>query len=143
MGYYHWNHDHGRRDDLASILIQPSPDVRRPYRSWVSLLLGRNVSAYIQTEAKKNTLCLHRVGNGINTTAAPIWQTETSKAQWRGKLVILEMMMNIAGFSLVNWINYGLSFRGGSIAWRFPLAFQFIFIFILWGTVPWLPESPR
>ncbi|KAJ9151858.1 general substrate transporter [Pleurostoma richardsiae] len=83
------------------------------------------------------------VGNGINTTAAPIWQTETSKAQWRGKLVILEMMMNIAGFSLVNWINYGLSFRGGSIAWRFPLAFQFIFIFILWGTVPWLPESPR
>ena len=26
---------------------------------------------------------------------------------------------------------------------RFPLAFQFIFIFILFGTVPWLPESPR
>jgi hypothetical protein len=23
------------------------------------------------------------------------------------------------------------------------LAFQFIFIFILYGTVPWLPESPR
>ena len=26
---------------------------------------------------------------------------------------------------------------------RFPLAFQFFFIFILYGTVPWLPESPR
>lgn len=24
-----------------------------------------------------------------------------------------------------------------------PLAFQFIFIFILYATVPWLPESPR
>lgn len=53
------------------------------------------------------------------------------------------MMMNIAGFTLVNWINYGLSFLGGSVAWRFPLAFQFVFIFILYATVPWLPESPR
>ncbi|KKY16585.1 putative mfs sugar [Diplodia seriata] len=82
-------------------------------------------------------------GNGINTATAPIWQTETSQAKWRGNLVILEMVMNIAGFALVNWINYGLSFRGGSVAWRFPLAFQFSFIFILWATVPWLPESPR
>lgn len=84
-----------------------------------------------------------RIGNGINTATAPIWQTETAQAKWRGKLVILEMAMNIAGFSLVNWINYGLSFVEGSVAWRFPLAFQFVFIFILFGTVPWLPESPR
>ncbi|KAL1627520.1 hypothetical protein SLS56_006344 [Neofusicoccum ribis] len=35
---------------------------------------------------------------------------------------------------MVNWINYGLSFRGGSVAWRFPLAFQFFFIIILWAT---------
>ncbi|RSM10839.1 hypothetical protein CEP52_003329 [Fusarium oligoseptatum] len=83
------------------------------------------------------------IGNGINTATAPIWQTETAQAKWRGKLVILEMAMNIAGFSLVNWINYGLSFVEGSVAWRFPLAFQFVFIFILFGTVPWLPESPR
>ncbi|KAJ6181322.1 hypothetical protein N7519_011783 [Penicillium mononematosum] len=83
------------------------------------------------------------VGNGINTATAPIWQTETSQTKWRGKLVILDMMMNIAGFCLVNWINYGLSFAGGSVAWRFPLAFQFFFFFILWSTTPWLPESPR
>ncbi|EMR61752.1 putative mfs sugar protein [Eutypa lata UCREL1] len=83
------------------------------------------------------------LGNGINTATAPIWQTETSKATWRGKLVILEMWMNIAGFAMVQWINYGLSFAGGSVAWRFPIAFQFFFIFILYATVPWLPESPR
>lgn len=51
--------------------------------------------------------------------------------------------MNIFGFMLVNWINYGFSFIGGGVAWRFPLAFQFIFIFLLYATVPWLPESPR
>ncbi|KAK7221412.1 hypothetical protein V2G26_009415 [Clonostachys chloroleuca] len=83
------------------------------------------------------------IGNGINTATAPIWQTETAQAKWRGKLVILEMAMNIAGFCLVNWLNYGLSFVDSSVSWRFPLAFQFVFIFILFATVPWLPESPR
>ncbi|CAD0022586.1 unnamed protein product [Aureobasidium pullulans] len=60
------------------------------------------------------------IGNGINTSTAPVWQGETSKASWRGKLVIIE-----------------------SVSWRVPLAFQFIFIVILYATVPWLPESPR
>ncbi|PYI06962.1 MFS general substrate transporter [Aspergillus sclerotiicarbonarius CBS 121057] len=61
------------------------------------------------------------IGNGINTTTAPVWQTETSTARWRGRLVIFEMLMNLAGYCLVNWINYGLSFHGGSVAWRFPM----------------------
>lgn len=83
------------------------------------------------------------VGNGLNTATAPVWQTETSPTRWRGKLVVLEMMMNIFGFMLVNWINYGLSFVGGALAWRLPLALQFAFIVVLFATVPWLPESPR
>ncbi|THW07841.1 general substrate transporter [Aureobasidium pullulans] len=83
------------------------------------------------------------IGNGINTATAPIWQTETAPARLRGKLVILEMMTNVGGFMIVNWINYGLSFVASSIQWRLPLAVQFIFIFVLFATVPWLPESPR
>lgn len=50
---------------------------------------------------------------------------------------------NIFGYVIVSWINYGLSFVGGAIVWRLPLALQFVFIFILWSTTPWLPESPR
>ncbi|CZR58235.1 probable sugar transporter [Phialocephala subalpina] len=83
------------------------------------------------------------IGNGLNTSTAPVWQSETSKASWRGKLVVIEMVLNIAGFSLSNWMTYGFSFVGGPISWRFPLAFQLIFIVILFATVPWLPESPR
>lgn len=83
------------------------------------------------------------IGNGINTATAPVWQGETSKASWRGKLIVIEMIMNIAGFSLSNWITFGFSFLSGGITWRFPLAFQFVFIIILFATVPWLPESPR
>lgn len=51
--------------------------------------------------------------------------------------------MNVAGFSLSNWMTYGFSFLEGSIAWRFPIAFQLVFSIILFCTVPWLPESPR
>ncbi|KJA15880.1 hypothetical protein HYPSUDRAFT_47932 [Hypholoma sublateritium FD-334 SS-4] len=83
------------------------------------------------------------IGNGINTATAPVWQSETSKPTWRGKLVVFEMIMNIAGFSLSNWMTYGFSFASGSIAWRFPIAFQLVFSVILFVTVPWLPESPR
>ncbi|RDW91866.1 putative sugar transporter-1 [Coleophoma crateriformis] len=83
------------------------------------------------------------LGNGINTSTAPVWQSETSKASWRGKLVVIEMILNIAGFSLSNWMTYGFSYVSGPISWRFPLAFQLIFIIILFATVPWLPESPR
>lgn len=62
---------------------------------------------------------------------------------WRGKLIVVELILNIAGFSLSNWITYAFSFLGGAVAWRIPLALQFIFIIILYCTVPWLPESPR
>ncbi|KAL8768628.1 MAG: hypothetical protein Q9209_005187 [Squamulea sp. 1 TL-2023] len=50
------------------------------------------------------------IGNGLNTATAPVWQAETSKAAWRGKLVVIEMILNIAGFSLSNWVTYGFSF---------------------------------
>ncbi|KAK3110746.1 hypothetical protein LTR53_014657 [Teratosphaeriaceae sp. CCFEE 6253] len=83
------------------------------------------------------------IGNGMNTATAPPWQAETSKASWRGKLIVIELILNIAGFSLSCWVTYGFSFIPGPIAWRIPLALQFIFIAILFGTVPWLPESPR
>ncbi|KAF2204556.1 sugar transporter [Delitschia confertaspora ATCC 74209] len=83
------------------------------------------------------------IGNGINTSTAPVWQVETSTANWRGKLVILEMALNIFGFMLSNWVNYGLYFAGGALSWRLPLALQFLFIVPLYFTVPWLPESPR
>jgi hypothetical protein len=83
------------------------------------------------------------IGNGINTATAPIWQTVTAQAKWRGKLVILDLGLNVGGYCIVNWINYGLSFHEGAIAWRLPISLQLIFIVVLLATVPWLPESPR
>ncbi|KAJ7187026.1 general substrate transporter [Mycena filopes] len=83
------------------------------------------------------------LGNGINTATAPVWQSETCKPSWRGKLVVFEMVMNIAGFSVSNWMTYGFSYVRGSASWRFPIAFQLVFSVIMLGTIPWLPDSPR
>ncbi|KAE8370158.1 major facilitator superfamily domain-containing protein [Aspergillus caelatus] len=65
------------------------------------------------------------IGNGINTATAPMWQGETSQAKWRGKLVVLELVMCIAGYSLSTWMTFAFSFLSGPVTWRFPLAFQF------------------
>ena len=108
------------------------------------MFVGRIVLGLVSlSPSSAAVLTPESVGNGINTATAPIWQTEISPAHLRGKLVMFEMLMNIVGFSMCNWINYGLSFAGGAVAWRFPLAFQFLFITALYVTVPWLPESPR
>lgn len=82
-------------------------------------------------------------GNGLNTASAPVWQSETNTPERRGPAIITAMILNIAGYSLSNWLTYGFSFLDGPVAWRFPLAFQLVFGIILLTTVPWLPESPR
>lgn len=57
--------------------------------------------------------------------------------------MVAELTATIFGYCVSCWINYGFAFSTTSLGWRFPLAFNFIFIFILYATVPWLPESPR
>lgn len=90
-----------------------------------SILLGTTVmsiGAILQISAYSTTQMIFGriiagLGNGLNTATAPVWQAETSKADWRGKLVIVEMILNIAGFSLSNWITYGFSYASGPITW--------------------------
>ena len=49
------------------------------------------------------------IGNGINTATAPPWQAETSKASWRGKLIVIELILNIAAFMISNCVTFGFS----------------------------------
>ncbi|KAL4804491.1 general substrate transporter [Aspergillus unguis] len=83
------------------------------------------------------------IGNGINSSTVAVWQTETAPARLKGKLVILQNALLLVGFSMSNWINYGLAFANGPVSWRFPLAFQLVFIIMIYLVIPWLPESPR
>ncbi|KAI9810486.1 MAG: hypothetical protein M1827_006262 [Pycnora praestabilis] len=83
------------------------------------------------------------LGTGMNTATAGVWQAETSKMRSRGKLVIIQMANCITGFSLSNWLTLGFSFAKGSVNWRFPLAFQIFFTFMIYAMCPFLPDSPR
>jgi MFS family permease len=116
-----------------------------------TILLGTSimlVGAVLQTSSYSvgqmmTARIISGIGNGFNSSTAPVWQTETATASLRGKLVILENVLLLVGFSLSNWLNYGFSFVQGPVSWRLPLAVQLLFIVSLLFLVPWLPESPR
>ncbi|KAH9888180.1 general substrate transporter [Xylariomycetidae sp. FL2044] len=83
------------------------------------------------------------IGNGGNTSTVPTWQSETSKSHKRGKLVMIEGALISGGIMVSNWVDLGFSRLDGSISWRFPLAFQCFFCFLILIFVGRLPESPR
>lgn len=83
------------------------------------------------------------LGNGGNTSTVPMWQSETCSAHKRGKLVMIEGALITGGITISYWVDLGLSFAPGSVAWRFPLAFQIVFCFFILAFVLGLPESPR
>lgn len=50
------------------------------------------------------------IGNGINTSTVPTWQSESAKSSDRGKLVMIEGSLITGGICLSYWINYGTFF---------------------------------
>jgi sugar porter (SP) family MFS transporter len=84
------------------------------------------------------------IGTGLNTTAIPMWQVETCKQSHRGRLVIMELVLNIGGIAVTSWMNYGFTFLPhNSVSWRFPLAFQCFWSMATFGLTIFMPESPR
>ncbi|KAF2170290.1 hypothetical protein M409DRAFT_64606 [Zasmidium cellare ATCC 36951] len=83
------------------------------------------------------------IGNGLNTSTVPTWQSETSKAHRRGQMVMIEGALITGGIMISYWIDFGLSFAPGSVSWRFPIAFQILFALVILAFVLPLPESPR
>ena len=82
-------------------------------------------------------------GNGMNTSTVPMWQSETSKSHRRGQLVMIEGTLIVFGVMISYWIDLGMSLAPGSVAWRFPIAFQIVLALIILSFILGLPESPR
>lgn len=84
------------------------------------------------------------LGNGLNTSTVPTWQSECSKSHRRGQLVMIEGSLITAGICISYWLDLGFSFlEPSTVSWRFPIAFQIIFAIIILVFVMMLPESPR
>ena len=83
------------------------------------------------------------IGNGFNTATIPIYQSELSKPETRGRLVNLEGSVIAVGTFIAYWVDFGLSYASGSVAWRLPIALQILFALVLLVGMIGLPESPR
>ncbi|KAK5942697.1 hypothetical protein PMZ80_005263 [Knufia obscura] len=83
------------------------------------------------------------LGNGMNTSTVPTWQSECSKSHRRGQLVMVEGALITGGIMISYWLDFALSFAPGQVAWRFPIAFQLVFAIIILTFILELPESPR
>ncbi|KAL3477091.1 general substrate transporter [Aspergillus californicus] len=83
------------------------------------------------------------IGNGMNSSTAPVYQSECAPASYRGALLTLQGTFTILGVVIAYWMDYGTSFTESSFQWRFPLAFQAIFAIFLVLQVIGLPETPR
>ncbi|KAM0803762.1 general substrate transporter [Usnea florida] len=84
------------------------------------------------------------VGNGINTVNVPVWQAESFKSHNRGALLIIQSALIAFGHPLSTFMGLASSqAEPSSFAWRWPIAFQGVFLVIILMTLPFLPESPR
>lgn len=84
------------------------------------------------------------IGNGLNTSTVPTWQSECSKSHRRGQLVMIEGALITGGICISYWLDFAFSFlEPSTVTWRFPIAFQIIFALIILAVVLGLPESPR
>lgn len=73
----------------------------------------------------------------------PVYQSEISAAENRGKLACIEFTGNIVGYASSVWIDYFASFIPSDLSWRIPLSVQCIIGLILAGGTLFIPESPR
>ncbi|MBW0490340.1 hypothetical protein O181_030055 [Austropuccinia psidii MF-1] len=82
-------------------------------------------------------------GVGFLSTIVPVYQSEISPAEHRGKLACIEFTGNICGYATSVWLDYFASFIESHWSWRFPLFFQSVIGTILAIGSLVIPESPR
>ncbi|WVW79773.1 hypothetical protein I302_101743 [Kwoniella bestiolae CBS 10118] len=95
-------------------------------------------------------MCIARVISGFGTghlnAIIPVWSSEVAEHDARGSILAFEFFLNIAGLAFAYWLEFVLKYTSGrsqSFIWRFPLAFQLVFLIILIGLFSFFPESPR
>ncbi|CAI7587366.1 unnamed protein product [Penicillium glandicola] len=84
------------------------------------------------------------LGVGGFTATIPMYVSESSGADARGRMVLLEGWFAIGGVALATWLEFGLYYvSDNSASWRFPIAFQGLFALVVVVCIMLLPESPR
>ncbi|KAJ5731199.1 general substrate transporter [Penicillium malachiteum] len=82
-------------------------------------------------------------GTGIKTSTVPMYQAEMCEGKTRGRLISSEVLFTAVGIVIAYWLDFGISYTDGAIAWRLPIAIQIFFAIFVIVLVFGLPESPR
>lgn len=128
---------------LIGIIIQATPF------ELGQLIFGRIFTGMTTASAVNDVACgwlIKDTGLGVGafTATVPMWVSECAKAEYRGRLVLLEGWFAIGGIVIATWIEFGLYYvKSSSVNWRFPIAFQALFAIVVITIVLLLPESPR
>ncbi|KAG6006535.1 hypothetical protein E4U21_006989 [Claviceps maximensis] len=118
----------------------------------VVLCGGAVMMAFADGEAALGMMLCARLicgmGVGVVSTCVPLYQSEVSPANERGKFVTLNHVGFIAGLAAGLWVGYGMTFWTSSEAgkywgWRLSMLMQLIPAIIFVAGLPFLPESPR
>lgn len=83
------------------------------------------------------------IGIGFVSSMSPVYLSECASSRIRGMLLAVGACCNVGCFCIANWIAYGLAHDNSAFQWRFPLAFQLIFFFLIVPILCMVPESPR
>ncbi|BGP22803.1 hypothetical protein JCM10295v2_001694 [Rhodotorula toruloides] len=86
------------------------------------------------------------LGTGALTGIVPVYCSEISGKESRGKTLGRVFVANYLGISVAYWLSFGLAFVDNGLSavrWRFLLAFQCIFAILLVAGIRLLPDSPR
>lgn len=101
-----------------------------------------NASAYSLTQLVVSRLVVG-IGTGILLATIPLWLSEISPASKRGAHVATKGIFSGLGCAVALFLDFGLSFKDTSMAWRLPAAFPVIFSVAVFAFIIFLPESPR
>ncbi|KAI0157978.1 putative sugar transporter [Hypoxylon sp. FL1284] len=120
----------GRKKTIALGLLLNLIGVLLQFLAWYlpQMIIGRLINGF---------------GIGLTSTTTPVFLSESAKSHQRGKLVVIGASSNVSMFAVANWISYALYSNHGPFQWRFPLAFQVIFFFMIAPLLLFVPESPR
>ncbi|OKL56581.1 hypothetical protein UA08_08124 [Talaromyces atroroseus] len=82
-------------------------------------------------------------GAGVLSATVPVWQSECSTAERRGRNVVLTGAFIALGYTLAQWSNFGLwHVEDEQASWRGSLAIGALFWMVIMASIFCLPESP-
>jgi sugar porter (SP) family MFS transporter len=109
--------------------------------SFVGQVLEVSAQSLIQFTIGRVTL---GAGVGLLSATVPVWLSECSSADKRGRNVVLSGLFIALGFALSEWVNFGFyHIQDSAASWRGSLSVPFLFSSVIICSVPFLPESPR